>query len=203
MAPKKGSLDKEFVVKQQLSDNWPTHLGGSCDKNRFFRCIFITSGRSRGSDHITTSGQINCQPLRFFCSYRRQPRSAAAKTFQNGFITFFKTQSVNSLEVPIPQVLQRELLQLKWWLFPAVRIYQEARPVPVKGLKRCRVPVHLLCDGLRLVWAQRIVDGHKVIGAVILDVKEWESNKYGVFFRSSDLPLTARSGGVFLGVHGR
>lgn len=198
MAPKKGAWIKS-LLSNSSSDNWPTHLGGSSDKNSFFRCIFSTSRRSRGPDHIT-SGQINCHPLRFFCSYRRQPRSAAA---QNGFITFFKTQSVNSLEVLIPQVLQRDLIQLKWWLFPAVRIYQEEGPVPVNGLKGCRVPVHLLCDGLRVVWAQRIVDGHEVIGAVILDVKEWESHEYGVFFRSSDLPLTARSGGVFLGVPGR
>lgn len=59
---------------------------------------------------------------------------------------------------------------------------------------------HLLCDGLRIVWAQRIIDGHKVIGTVVLDVEEREGDKYGVFLRSSDLPLTARLGGIFNGV---
>lgn len=40
---------------------------------------------------------------------------------------------------------------------------------------------HLLCDGLRIVWAQRIIDGHKVIGTVVLDVEEREADKYDIF----------------------
>lgn len=91
----------------------------------------------------------------------------------------------------------RKLLELKLLSFPAGPICQEEEPVPVNGLKRS---VHLLCDGLRFIWAQRIVDGHEVVGTVVLHVEEREGEKYDIFFWSSDLPLTARPGGVFLRV---
>lgn len=59
---------------------------------------------------------------------------------------------------------------------------------------------HLLCDGLRIVRAKGIVDGHEVIGTIVLNMEEWEGDKYDVFLRSSDLPLTASFEGVIIGV---
>lgn len=41
-------------------------------------------------------------------------------------------------------------------------------------------PFDLLGDGLRIVWAQRIIDGDKVIGAVIFNVEKGEGDEYGV-----------------------
>ena len=38
----------------------------------------------------------------------------------------------------------------------------------------------LLCDGLRIIRTQRIIDGDKVICAVVLDVEERELDRYGV-----------------------
>lgn len=41
-------------------------------------------------------------------------------------------------------------------------------------------PFDLLCDGLRIIWTQRIIDGDKVIRAVVLDVEKGEREKYGI-----------------------
>lgn len=66
-----------------------------------------------------------------------------------------------------------------------------------------RRPVDSLCDGLRVVWTQGVVDGDKVVGAVILHVEEGELDRYGFVDRGSDLPLAARPGGVEHRVPGR
>lgn len=63
-------------------------------------------------------------------------------------------------------------------------------------------PFDLLSDGLRIIWAQRIIDGDKVIGAVIFNMEKGEGDKYGVVLRSSDLPLAPRPGRVGYGVSG-
>lgn len=59
---------------------------------------------------------------------------------------------------------------------------------------------YLLRDGLRIIWTQRVIDGHKVVRAVVLDVEKRESDRYGFVLRGSDLPLTPRLGGVAPGV---
>lgn len=41
-------------------------------------------------------------------------------------------------------------------------------------------PCDLLCDGLRIIWTQRVIDGDKVIRAVILDVEERKTDRNGV-----------------------
>lgn len=61
-------------------------------------------------------------------------------------------------------------------------------------------PSDLLCDGLRFIWTQRVVDEDKVIRTVILDVEKRESDKNDAVLRSTDLPLTPRLGGVAFGV---
>lgn len=66
-----------------------------------------------------------------------------------------------------------------------------------------RRPVDSLCDGLRVVWTQGVVDGDKVVGAVVLHVEEGELDRYGFVDRGSDLPLAARPGGVERWVPGR
>lgn len=60
-----------------------------------------------------------------------------------------------------------------------------------------------LCDGLRVVRTQGVVDGDKVVVAVVLHVEEGELDRYGFVGRGSDLPLAAGPGGVERGVPGR
>lgn len=58
----------------------------------------------------------------------------------------------------------------------------------------------LLCDGLLIIWTQRIIDEDKIISAVIFNVEKREIDHYGLFLWSSDLPLTSGRDGVTCGV---
>lgn len=62
---------------------------------------------------------------------------------------------------------------------------------------------HSLCDRLRIVGTQGIINGDKVIGAVVLHMEERKLDGDHVCIRGSDLPLTARLWGVAAGVSRR
>lgn len=63
--------------------------------------------------------------------------------------------------------------------------------------------IYSLCDGAGAVRTERVVDGHIVIGTVILDVEGLEFDNDGVAFRGANLPLTSGVSWVFIRVSGR
>lgn len=60
--------------------------------------------------------------------------------------------------------------------------------------------VYSLCDGVRCIGAERVVDKHVVGGARVLNVEEWEREQDGLAFGSADLPLAARLGWIIVWV---
>lgn len=79
-------------------------------------------------------------------------------------------------------------------------------PYAIAGGSSPQIPVvslfNLLGDGLRIIWAQGIIDRDKVIRAVVLNVEKGELDKYDIVLWRSDLPLTPSLGWVADGVPG-
>ncbi len=63
--------------------------------------------------------------------------------------------------------------------------------------------MYSLCDSIRAVRTERVIDGYIIIGTVILYVEGSELDNDGVAFRSTDLPLASRVSWVFLRVFRR
>lgn len=79
------------------------------------------------------------------------------------------------------------------WPYAIASVFSQIPVVPL---------FNLLGDGLRIIWTQGIIDGDKVIRAVVLNVEKGELDKYDIVLWRSDLPLTPRLGWVADGVPG-
>lgn len=63
--------------------------------------------------------------------------------------------------------------------------------------------MYSLCDGTRAVRTERVINGHKVIGKVVLDVKALELDNDGGAFIGAELPLASGVSWVWLWVSWR